>query len=125
MDRVEKVQAEKTKQYGDATFGTANLGLAWTGILQNHFGVELPHVIPSHVILLMMASIKVNLAAMNSQFQEDDYVDGISYFELAEKARIETQEQGANKDGNESNIVNAHAGSDRHREQDVGEQPST
>lgn len=83
----EQVLAERAKQYGDATLSHKNLGLEWTGILQNHFRIELPHPIPAHVVLLMMAASKMNRAATPTPGQPDDYADGRIYFSLAEQAR--------------------------------------
>ena len=87
MDNSEdRTMQERTAQYGPATFGHANLGLYWTGILQNHFGIELDHPIPAHVVLLMMAASKINRAATPTPGQEDDYIDGKNYLQLAEEA---------------------------------------
>ena len=80
------VQRKRSKQYGDATAGHRNLGLEWTGILQNHYGITLDHPIPSHVVLLMMAASKINRAATPTPGQPDDYVDARIYLNLAREA---------------------------------------
>ena len=83
-----KVQAERAKQYGDATFGHGNLGLIWTGLIQNHYGVKFDHPIPASLVLVLMAAAKANRAALPAPVQPDDYADGRIYFSLAEEARI-------------------------------------
>ena len=85
--RKEEVRAGRTAQYGDATVGHRNLGLLWTGLLQNHFQIRLPHAIPPDVVLPMMAASKANRAATPTPGQPDDYEDGAIYFELAGEAK--------------------------------------
>lgn len=78
---------ERNKQYGDATQSHANIGLAWTGILQNHFDITLPHAIPADVVLLMMATLKALRAARSYMIVPDNYTDAKTYFEMARTAR--------------------------------------
>jgi len=60
----EAVAADRLAQYPDATKGHTNLGLAWTGLLQNHYGIKLDHPIPAHVVLLMLGANKHNRAVL-------------------------------------------------------------
>ena len=68
-----------------------NLGKLWTAILESYYGIELPELIPSHVVLLMMAVSKINRAASEKGklVDEDNYVDGKIYLELAQNAKKE------------------------------------
>lgn len=85
-----KIREERGATYGDATLGHHNLGLCWTGILQNHFKTELPWPIPADVVLLMMAALKLNRAAID-RGGEDHYADGRIYIELAAEAAEKTE----------------------------------
>lgn len=86
-EKLKEVQKRAEEEYGDATFGHTNLGLEWTGILQNHYQIRFDHPIPPHIVLLMMAASKINRAAVPFRGQgEDDYIDGISYIDLAKIA---------------------------------------
>jgi hypothetical protein len=86
-DEVASVLQERGKRYLDATFGHTNLSKAWTGILQTHYQIELPHDIPADVTLLMMVALKVNRAAHPTPFLDDNYLDGKGYMELARVAK--------------------------------------
>lgn len=82
----------KTRQERYGTFIQAhkNLGLLWTGLLQNHFRIKLPGPIPSHVVLLMMTASKLNRAVAEELLpDEDNYVDAKIYTAMAQKARIQ------------------------------------
>jgi len=86
------VRADRERQYGDATTGHTNLGLAWTGLLQNHYGIVLDHPLPAHLVLLMMSASKANRAARGLMHIEDNYVDGAIYFNLAGEAALKAEE---------------------------------
>ena len=86
-DLVQKIRQER---YGStATVNHRNLGLLWTGIIQSYFEIELSHPIPSHVVLLMMSASKINRAASERGplVDDDNYVDGKIYMELAKLAK--------------------------------------
>lgn len=87
MATEKQIRRNRSRQYGDSTAGHRNLGLAWTGLLQNYYGIELPRPIPARIVLLMMAASKANRAAVPRAGQEDDYQDGRIYLELAEEAQ--------------------------------------
>lgn len=86
LEKLKAIQEERTNQYGDADFGHGNLGLIWTGLLQNHFGFTFPSPIPAHVVLEMMAAAKCNRAVLEG-YREDDFLDGINYLLLAEQSK--------------------------------------
>ena len=92
-DEVAEILEERGKHFLDATFGHTNLGMEWTGILQTHYQMVLPHPIPSDVTLLMMVALKVNRAAHPTPMREDNYLDGKGYMELARKAKLALEKQ--------------------------------
>ena len=85
--RVKAIREERAKKYGDATFGHANLGLMWTGLLQNHYGITLKHPLPSEMVLVMMAMGKANRVAVEKKYDVDHFEDGMNYFQLAGEAK--------------------------------------
>ena len=86
-EEEDRVRSNRAQKYGPATFAHRNLGLIWTGILQNHFGCSLPHPIPPDVVLLMLGGNKINRAVLESSGRPDDYLDLRIYAQLAMEAR--------------------------------------
>jgi hypothetical protein len=80
-----EIRAERSKRYGDHVPGHQNLGMAWTGLIQNHYGIRLPHPLPAFLVELMMVASKANRAAVNPAGR-DNYKDGRIYFAMAEEA---------------------------------------
>lgn len=81
----QRVLDDRKKSYPDANAGHTNLGLAWTGLIQNHYGIVLKEPLPAELVLLMMAASKANRCAVASR--EDDYIDLRNYARLAKEAR--------------------------------------
>ena len=90
-----RVVAERNALYGDATKGHANLGLCWSGILQNHYGIRLSHPIPASVVLLMLSANKINRAVLPTSGKLDDFVDMRNYARLSEEALKKERENEA------------------------------
>lgn len=85
MNIVENTIEERGKIYGEPHLSHENIGLAWTGALQQYYGIRLPHPIPSHLVELMMVQFKVNRAVR--VFHADNYVDLAAYAKFAEHAQ--------------------------------------
>ena len=85
QDIVSATIKQRGTVYGEAHLSHENIGLAWTGILQQHFGIRLDHPIPAHVVELMMVSFKVQRSAR--VFHADNYVDLRAYAKFAEHAQ--------------------------------------
>jgi Domain of unknown function (DUF6378) len=85
--REQEIYRERSNQYLDATFGNMRTGEMWSGILQNYFRCELPGIIPSHVVLLMLLAHKICRAAIPTPISHDHYDDMKVYVELAREAR--------------------------------------
>lgn len=83
----EQILKDRETQYGDSNEGLYNLGMKWTALLQNYFGVRLPHLIPADIVCLMLADLKSIRASKQKKCNPDHYADGRNYFTLAEKAK--------------------------------------
>jgi len=79
---VEGIIAERGKVYGDPRDSHVNIGLSWTGLFQQHYGITLPHVVPPSLVAQMMVVFKMNRAAR--VFHEDNYVDAHAYVGFAQ-----------------------------------------
>lgn len=78
-----KVMNDRTKVYGPSGPLHRAVGLMWTGILEAHYGIKLPHAVPAHVVALCNASVKLCRASHDASFHEDNYVDGHNYLDIA------------------------------------------
>lgn len=85
MDIVQQTIDERGKIYGEPHLSHENIGLAWTGLLQQHYGVRLHHPIPAYLVELMMSSFKVHRSAR--VYHPDNYVDLKAYASFAEHAQ--------------------------------------
>ena len=82
-DIVEKTIEERGKIYGDPALSHENIGLAWTGLIQQHYQIRLEHPIPSWLVSLMMVDFKASRSAR--VFHEDNFVDLRAYCKFAEQ----------------------------------------
>ena len=85
MDIVDSTIKERGKVYGEPHHSHTNIGLEWTGLLQQYYGINLPSVIPAHVVELMMAAFKIHRAVR--VYHPDNYVDLKAYAGFAEHAQ--------------------------------------
>lgn len=81
-DIVAATIQERGKVYGEPHLSHENIGLAWTGLIQQHFGLRLPGPIPAFLVELMMAQFKIQRSAR--VFHKDNYVDVRAYLNFAE-----------------------------------------
>lgn len=72
----------REKRYGKPEVGFAALGLAWAGLLTDHFQRPIAPI-PAHVVALMMASLKLQRAAKPLKASADDIHDGLNYLACA------------------------------------------
>jgi len=95
-EKVQKIFDARQARYGTFIKAHENLGLEWTGIIQNHFRIKLPRPIPSHVVLLMMVASKLNRAVAEELLpDQDNYIDAKIYTAMAQKARLEYEKEKA------------------------------
>ena len=74
---------EREKIYGPKFESHQNIGLAWTGLLQQHYGIRLDHPIPASLVALMMCDFKASRSSR--VFHGDNYVDLHAYARFAEE----------------------------------------
>lgn len=79
------VTAERASVYGEPHLSHANIGLGWTGLIQQHYGIKLDHPLPAFLVELMMASFK--LARSTRKFHDDNYLDAANYLRFARHAQ--------------------------------------
>jgi hypothetical protein len=84
-DIVSSTIQQRGQIYGEAHHSHSNIGLSWTGILQQHYGITLPAVIPAHIVELMMVAFKVQRSTR--VYHADNYVDLAAYARFAEHAQ--------------------------------------
>ena len=87
IDKVKATKEERGKDYEGKLgpkHGAKQLGRMWAALLSESMLVEVPDI-PPHIVLLMMAQLKVSRAARPYSFKQDNYIDGIAYFDLAEE----------------------------------------
>jgi len=76
---------ERGKIYGEPHLSHSNIGLAWSGLIQQYYGIKLPGPMPSHLVELMMVAFKINRSVR--VFHPDNYVDLRAYAGFAEHAQ--------------------------------------
>lgn len=81
-DIVSTTIAERGKVYGDPSLSHENVGLSWTGIIQQHYGIRLAHPMPDYLVELLMVAFKTHRAAR--VYHPDNYVDLAAYAKFAE-----------------------------------------
>jgi hypothetical protein len=82
-DKISALIEERGKIYGDPFTSHGNIGLAWTGLIQQHFNITLPNVIPPSLVAQMMAAFKVQ--RMARKYHADNYDDLSAYAKFAQE----------------------------------------
>lgn len=95
QDIVARTIAERGKVYGEPHLSHLNIGLAWTGAIQQHYGLELPHPLPASVVELMMVQFKAHRAVR--VYHADNYVDLKAYAKFAEESQLKEAKERAGK----------------------------
>jgi len=55
----------------------------FTGLLENHYQIKLPHAVPARMVALMMAAVKLNRDAF--RFKQDNHDDAKNYLDIAKE----------------------------------------
>lgn len=84
-DPVAATIAERGKVYGDPQLSHENIGLQWTGLIQQHYGMKLEHPLPAWLVNLMMVAFKTNRSAR--VYQADNFIDAKAYLQFAEEGQ--------------------------------------
>lgn len=88
---LQRIRDERGKVYGEPELSHENIGLAWTGLIQQHYGTRLDHPLPPWLVELMMVQFKANRSAR--VYHKDNFDDLHVYAEFAQ----ESQSKGAAK----------------------------
>lgn len=80
---VHRTIKKRSKIYGDPRLSHENIGLSWTGMIQQHYGLRLDHPLPDWLVELMMVQFKVQRSARI--YHGDNYVDMEAYLRFAER----------------------------------------
>ena len=80
--QVTDIIEERGKVYGDSRLSHENIGLSWTALIQQHYGMTLAHPLPDWLVELMMVAFKLNRSART--FHADNYLDAKAYLHFAE-----------------------------------------
>jgi hypothetical protein len=87
---ISSVMIERGKVYGEPHLSHENIGLAWTGLIQQHYGMRLDHPLPSWLVEMMMASFKIHRASR--VFHADNFLDCRAYLAFAEHGQQKPHE---------------------------------
>lgn len=87
---ISLVMTERGKVYGEPHLSHENIGLAWTGLIQQHYGLRLDHPLPSWLVEMMLASFKIHRAAR--VFHADNFLDCRAYLAFAEHGQQKPNE---------------------------------
>jgi hypothetical protein len=87
---ISSVMIERGKVYGEPHLSHENIGLAWTGLIQQHYGMRLDHPLPSWLVEMMMASFKIHRSSR--VFHSDNFLDCRAYLAFAEHGQQKPNE---------------------------------
>lgn len=82
-DNLKAIEEERGKVYGPTRFSHENIGLSWTGLIQQHYGIKLDHPIPDFLVAMMMSHFKGQRSVR--VFHQDNYDDKHNYTGFAER----------------------------------------
>ena len=85
MNHLDKIKAERGKVYGDPQLSHENIGLSWTALIQQHYGIRLDHPLPSWLVSQMMVTFKMQRAAR--VYHQDNYDDAANYMGFANEGQ--------------------------------------
>ncbi len=88
---VDKTIATRGVVYGDPKKSHDRIGMAWSGLLQQHYDITLPHPIPAHIVAMMMVMFKVQRSAR--KFKADNFLDGKAYLQFSEEFQKQYEKQ--------------------------------
>ena len=89
-DIVSATIQERGKVYGEPHLSHENIGLSWTGLIQQHYGIRLDHPLPSWLVEMMLASFKIHRASR--VFHADNFLDCRAYLAFAEHGQQKPNE---------------------------------
>jgi hypothetical protein len=84
-DKLAQIREERGRIYGDPMASHANIGLSWTALIQQHYGITLDHPLPTSLVAQMMVTFKMQRASR--VYHADNYDDAKNYLRFAEEAQ--------------------------------------
>ena len=90
--KTEQTVAERGKVYGAPIPNMRNIGKMMTGLLNQHYGINLPHDVPPDVVALIMVLVKIN-RSVNGIYHPDNFVDLDAYAGFAEEHQKDVQKK--------------------------------
>lgn len=82
-EQLKAIEFKRGKVYGDPAESHTNIGLTWTGLIQQHYGIHLDHPIPNYLVAQMMVSFKMQRSTR--VFKVDNYDDAHIYTDFAQR----------------------------------------
>ena len=82
-EELKALEEERGKVYGQPLHSHVNIGLSWTGLIQQHYGITLPHVIPPSLVAQMMVGFKNQRSTR--VHKSDNYNDAHVYLDFADR----------------------------------------
>jgi hypothetical protein len=84
-EQLAALREERGRIYGEPQLSHENIGLSWTGLIQQHYGLRLDHPLPSSLVAQMMVAFKMQRASR--VYHRDNYDDARNYLAFAEEAQ--------------------------------------
>lgn len=85
MTKLDRIKAARGKVYGCPQESHENVGLGWSGLIQQHYGITLDHPLPSFLVNQMLCTLKLQRATR--VFRQDNYDDLKNYVAFAEQGQ--------------------------------------
>ena len=89
--KVQDVITERSKRYGPPKESFERLAMIWTGLIEAHYGIKLPHPLESRLVCGMTAAWKILRMATN--YSDDSALDAAAFIEFAYKTNHRDHEQ--------------------------------
>lgn len=82
-DVVDATISERTKVYGDPLLSHECIGLAFTALIQQHYGMRLGHPLPASLVARMMLALKNQRSSL--VYHKDNFTDAEAYLRFSEQ----------------------------------------
>lgn len=82
-EKVSSTIKERGVVYGDPCKSHTNIGLSWTALIQQHYGITLEHPLPPWLVAQMMVALKMQRSTI--VYKDDNYIDAKAYAHFAEE----------------------------------------
>lgn len=82
-EELKALESERGKVYGPPLLSFNNIGLSWTALIQQHYGISLPAPLPPALVAQMMVAFKNQRSAR--VHKSDNYADLHVYADFADR----------------------------------------